>query len=62
MALRCVLSYDILAKVTCMYVCIYLYVRVCVCVGGGGYWAGFKASENVLEFTLNILVKVVPID
>jgi len=61
MALRCVLSYDILAKVTCMYVCIYTCVFVCVCVGGG-YWAGFKASENVLEFTLNILVKVVPID
>jgi len=34
-----------------------------VCVGGGGgvAWAGFKASENVLEFTVNILAKAVPI-
>jgi hypothetical protein len=53
----CVLSYDILAKVTCMYVS----TRACLCVWGGGYRAGFKASENMLEFTLNILVKAVPI-
>ena len=27
---------------------------------GGGTWAGFKASENVLEFTLITLAKDVP--
>ena len=60
----CVLRFGILDNVTCMHVCMYVCMHGCMytCVCGGGVpGQGLRRSECVLEFTLNMLVKAVPI-